>query len=73
MLVGCWFPSGNAYDKNVLLGEWGTWSGVHADWEIGLMQVKRIKFKAYTEEEAPTTDMRYDCETYAEDGLREIL
>jgi hypothetical protein len=37
------------------------------------MQVKRIKFKAYTEEEAPTTDMRYDCETYAEDGLREIL
>lgn len=73
MLVGCWFPSGNAYDKNVLLGEWGTWSGVHADWEVGLMQVKRIKFKAYTEEEAPTTDMRYDCETYAEDGLREIL
>lgn len=73
MLVGCWFPSGNAYDKNVLLGEWGTWSGVHADWEIGLMQVKRIKFKAYTEEEAPTTDMRYDCETYAEDGLREIM
>lgn len=73
MLVGCWFPSGNSYDKNVLLGEWGTWSGVHADWEIGLMQVKRIRFKAYTEAEAPTTDMRYDCETYAEDGLREIL
>ena len=73
MLIGCWFPSGNAYDKNVLSGEWGTWSGVHADWEVGLMQVKRIRFKAYTEEEAPTTDMRYDCETYAEDGLREIL
>lgn len=73
MLVGCWFPSGNVYDKNVILGDWGTWSGANADWEVGLMQVKRIKFKAYTEEEAPTTDMRYDCETYAEDGLREIL
>lgn len=73
MLVGCWFPSGNAYDKNVLLGDWGTWSGVNADWDTAMMQVKRIRFQAYTEAEAPTTDMRYDCETYAEDGLREIL
>ena len=73
MLVGCWFPSANVYDKAAILGEWGTWSGVHADWEAALMKVKRIKFKAYTEAEVPTTNMRYDCETYAEDGLKVIL
>lgn len=73
MLIGCWFPSANVYDKAAILGEWGTWSGVHANWEVGLMKVKHIKFSAYTEEEVPTTNMRYDCETYAEDGLKEIL
>lgn len=51
----------------------GTWSGVHANWEVGLMKVKHIKFLAYTEEEVPITNMRYDCEIYAEDGLKEIL
>ena len=73
MLIGCWFPSANVYDKAAILGEWGTWSGVHANWEVGLMKIKHIKFSAYTEEEVPTTNMRYDCETYAEDGLKEIL
>lgn len=73
MLIGCWFPSANVYDKAAILGEWGTWSGVHANWEVGLMKVKHIKFSAYTEEEVPTINMRYDCETYAEDGLKEIL
>lgn len=73
MLIGCWFPSANVYDKSAILGEWGTWSGVHANWDVALMKVKRIKFNAYTEEQVPTTNMRYDCETYAEDGLKEIL
>lgn len=73
MLIGCWFPSSNVYDKSAILGEWGTWSGVHADWDVALMKVKHIKFRAYTEEEAPTNEMRYDCETYAEDGLKTIL
>lgn len=73
MLIGCWFPSGNVYDKNVLLGDFGTWAGVNANWETAQMKVKRIKFRPYTESEASTEQMRYDCETYAEDGLREIL
>lgn len=73
MLIGCWFPSANTYDKAAILGEWGTWSGVHANWDVALMKVKRIKFEAYTEEQVPTTNMRYDCETYGEDGLKTIL
>lgn len=73
MLIGCWFPSANTYDKATILGEWGTWSGVHANWDVALMKVKRIKFEAYTEEQVPTTNMRYDCETYGEDGLKTIL
>lgn len=73
MLIGCWFPSANVYDKAAILGEWGTWSGVHANWEVALMRIKRIKFKAYAEEESSTINMRYDCETYGEDGLKEIL
>lgn len=73
MLVGCWFPSANIYDKGCILGEYGTWAGVNANWQIAHMYVKRIKFVAYTEEQVPINEMRYDCETYAEDGLKKIL
>ena len=73
MLVGCWFPSGNIYDAGPLEGNYGTWAGVHANFDVANMEVKRIKFTPYNEEEAPTTHMKYDCETYAEDGLRELI
>lgn len=73
MLIGCWFPSGNIYDKGVILGEYGTWGGVHANWSTAQMKVKRIKYAPYTEAQVPTNQMRYDCETYAQDGLREII
>lgn len=72
MLVGCWFPSRNVYDAQAIAGDWGTWSGLHANWSVYHMYVKRIKFTPYTEAEVPTDEMRYDCETYAEDGLRII-
>lgn len=72
MLVGCWFPSANIYDAGPLNGNYGTWAGVHANFDIANMEVKRIKYTPYTEQQAPTGNMRYDCETYAQDGLREL-
>lgn len=73
MLVGCWFPSGNVYDAGPLNGNYGTWAGIHANFDVANMEVKRIKYTPYSEQEAPTTHMRYDCETYAQDGLRELV
>lgn len=73
MLVGCWFPSANIYDAGPLNGDYGTWAGIHANFDIANMEVKRIKFTPYSEQEASTANMRYDCETYAEDGLRKLI
>lgn len=73
MLVGCWFPSANVYDAGPLAGNYGTWAGIHANFDVANMEVKRIKFTPYSEQEASTEHMRYDCETYAQDGLRELV
>ncbi len=73
MLVGCWFPSANVYDAGPLAGNYGTWAGIHANFDVANMEVKRIKYTPYTEQEASTEHMRYDCETYAQDGLRELI
>ena len=73
MLVGCWFPSANVYDAGPLVGNYGTWAGIHANFDVANMEVKRIKYTPYTEQEASTEYMRYDCETYAQDGLRELI
>ena len=73
MLVGCWFPSANVYDAGPRAGNYGTWAGIHANFDVANMLVKRIKFTPYSEQEASTEHMRYDCETYAQDGLRELV
>lgn len=74
-LIGVWFPSYKAYDSNYVSDptSFGGWGGEHAPWDVRHLQVRRIKYTHYTEEEAPRDRMLYHAESYPYSGLREIL
>lgn len=74
-LIGVWFPSYKAYDNNYVSNptSFGGWGGEHAPWDVRHLQVRRIKYNHYTEEEAPRDRMLYHAESFPYSGLREIL